>query len=68
MLFKQFCFALLCNESNIADREGQWILQLQMITGVRDNIVFFIVATLIKDVLFEQFLMCNGVNIADKEL
>jgi len=32
-----------CVELNIADREGQWILQLQMITGVRGTIVFFIV-------------------------
>jgi len=31
-------FVLLCNKLNIADREGQWILQFQMITGVRSTI------------------------------
>jgi len=52
---------LLCNESNTADRKGQWILQFQMITGARSNIVFFIVANLVTDVLFEQFLICTAV-------
>ena len=31
-LYRHTAF-MLCNESNIADREGQWILQLQMITA-----------------------------------
>jgi len=46
------------------------MLQFQAITGVYGTIVFFIVATEITEVLFEQFLiriMCNGVNVADKE-
>jgi len=49
------------DELNIVDREGQWILQFQMITGARVTIVFFIVATLITDVLFEQFLIRTAV-------
>ena len=35
VLFKHFLIPTLCNKSNIADREGQWILQSQTITGVR---------------------------------
>jgi len=46
--------------------------QLTENTSVLGNtIVFFIVVTLITDVLFKQFLillLCNGVNIEDKEL
>jgi len=54
-------FVLLCNESNAADREGQWILQFQKITGVRGTIIFFIVATLITGILFKQFLIRTAV-------
>ena len=50
-------FVLLCTKSNIADREGQWMLQFQMITGAYSTIVPFIVAALITDVLIEQFLI-----------
>jgi len=55
-------FALLCNKSNIAGRKGQWIHQFQTETGARSTMVFFIVATLIKDVLFEQFLIRIAVS------
>jgi len=67
LLLSQRCFSnsswfvLLCNELNIPDREGQWILQFQTIIGVHSTIVFFIVATLITDVLFEQFLIRTAV-------
>jgi len=37
------------------------MLQFQTITGVRGTIVFFIVATVITVVLFEQFLICTAV-------
>ena len=46
---------------NIANREGKWILQFQMIIGACNAIVFFIVATLITDVLFKQFLIHTAV-------
>ena len=39
-----FKFILLCNELNVADREGQWIRQFQTIPGACSTIVFFIVA------------------------
>jgi len=58
VLFEHF---LLCNESNIADREGQWILQFQTITGASGTIVFFIVDTVITDVVFQQFLIRTAV-------
>jgi len=66
-------FILLCNELNIADREGQWILQFQMIPGVRGIAMFFILAKsdyrrTFRTVLGLYQLLCNGVNIADKEL
>ena len=58
MLFKKFLIVIAVKqvEHTVADREGQWIFQLQTITGVCSTIVFFIVATLVTDVLFEQFL------------
>jgi len=55
----------------MADREGQWIPRFQTITGAHGTIVFFVMATLITDILFKQFLICTAVyrvNIADKEL
>jgi len=62
-------FVLLCNESNIADREGQWILQFQTITGAHSTITFFIMATMITGMLFEQFLICTqSVNNMQKML
>ena len=44
----------------IADREGQWILQLQIIAGAH-NIRIFTVATLITDVLLGQFFIHTAV-------
>ena len=43
---------------NIADREGQWIFQFQMISGARSIII---VVTLITGVLFKQFSICTAV-------
>ena len=55
----QIVLDLYCCVMN--DGEGKWILQFQTITGVHVNIVFFIVTTLIRDILFEQFLICTAV-------
>ena len=35
--------------------------------GLMELSILFIVATLITEVLFEYFLLCNGLNIADNE-
>ena len=63
VFFTQFfiCTAVYSNEVNIDDREGQWILQSQITTGVGGTIVLFIVVTLITGVLFEQYLICTVV-------
>jgi len=48
----------------LADRERQWALQLALSDdnwGVWHHCIFFIVATSITDVLFEQFLIRNAV-------
>ena len=37
------------------------VLQFQMITGVCDTIVIFVVVTLITDILFKQFLIHTAV-------
>jgi len=42
VLFKQL---LMCNELNMAEREGKWILHFQTMAGTHSTIVFFIVAT-----------------------
>jgi len=54
-------FILLCNESNIADREGQWIFEFQTITGVHGTICTFHSGYFDSDVLFQQFLICAAV-------
>ena len=51
------CTAVLQVEHTVANREEKWILQLQTITGACGTIVLFILATLITDVLFKQFLI-----------
>ena len=51
-------FVLLCNKLKIADRERKWILQFQ----ASSMIIFFIMATLITDILFEQLLICTAVQ------
>ena len=43
-------------------REGQRILHLQIVTGACSTIVFFILATLITVVLFEQSLVRTAVE------
>jgi len=56
-----FQAVLLFNKLNIADREGQWIIRFQMITGAYGIIIFFIVVNLIVDILFKQFLIRTAV-------
>jgi len=66
-----YWFVLLCNELNIADREGKCILQFLTMDGARGTIVFFIVTMLWLQMYFSNsfwfLLLCNRVNIADKE-
>ena len=50
------------NKLKIADSKGKWILQFQTINGEHNTIVFFIVATLITDILFEQLLIRTAVQ------
>jgi len=70
VLFKQFLIHTPVKQvEHIADREGQWILRFQTTIEVCSIICIFhscrlgsrLVATLITEVLFEQFLICTAV-------
>jgi len=59
-------FVLLCNKPNIADREGQsWILQFHTMAWGAQHHYIFMVATLITNVLFEQFLIYTAMKLGE---